>query len=63
MTKIVQKIVHGLGLFYNKAVIRKLQKNSFSVNIGECTASNGMKVFTFIVSFFDDELVRSTVEH
>ena len=40
------KIVHGLGLFYNKAVICKLQKNSFSVNIDECTTSNGMKLFT-----------------
>ena len=50
------KIVHGLGLFYNKAVICKLQKNSFSVNIDKCTASNGMKVFTILVSYFDDEL-------
>ena len=57
------KIIHGLGLFYNKAVTRKLQKNSFSVNIDECTASNGMKVFTILVSYFDDELERSTVEH
>ena len=57
------KIVHGLGLFYNKAVICKLQKNSFSVNIDKCTASNGMKVFTILVSYFDDELERSTVEH
>ena len=57
------KILHGLGLFYNKAVICKLQKNSFSVNIDKCTASNGMKVFTILVSYFDDELERSTVEH
>ena len=57
------KTVHGLGLFYNKAVICKLQKNSFSVNIDKCTASNGMKVFTILVSYFDDELERSTEEH
>ena len=57
------KIVHGLGWFYNKAVICKLQKNSFSVNIDKCTTSNGMKVFTSLVSYFDDELERSTVEH
>ena len=63
MTKIVQKIVHGLGLFYNKAVIRKLQKNSFSVNIDECTTSNRMKVFTIHVGYFGDELERSTMEH
>ena len=56
------KTVHGLGLFYNKAVICKLQKNSFSVNIDKCTASNGMKVFTILVSYFDDELERS-LEH
>ena len=60
---VTYKIVHGLGLFYNKAVICKLQKNSFSVNIDKCTASNGMKVFTILVSYFDDELERSTVEH
>ena len=57
------KILHGLGLFYNKAVIRKLQKNSFSVNIEKCTASNGMKVFTILVSYFNEELEQSTVQH
>ena len=57
------KTVHGLGLFYNKAVICKLQKNSLSVNIDKCTASNGMKVFTILVSYFDDELERFTAEH
>ena len=50
------KIVHGLGLFYNEAVICKLQRNSFLVNIDECITSNRMKVFTILVSYFDDEL-------
>ena len=57
------KIVHGLGLFYNKAVICKLQNNSFSVSIDKCTGSNRMKVFTILLSYFDDEHKRSTVEH
>ena len=57
------KIVHGLGLFYNKADICKLQKNSFSVNIDKCTTGNGTKVFTILVNYFDDEHKRSTVEH
>ena len=57
------KIVDGLVHFYNKAVICNLRKKPFSINIDECTASSGMKVFTILVSYFDDELGKCTVQH
>ena len=57
------RIVDGLGHFYNKAVICNLRKKPFSINIDECTASSGMKVFIILVSYFDDELGKSTVQH
>ena len=57
------KIVDGLGHFYNKAVICNLRKKPFSINIDECTESSGMKVFTILVSYFDDELGKSTVHY
>ena len=57
------KILHVLGLIYNKAVIFKLQNFSFSVNIDRCTTSNRMKMFTILVGYFDDKLEWSTLKH
>ena len=57
------KIVDGLTISKNKSVIRNIQNSHFSVNIGECTASNAMKVLSILASYFDDEMGRCVIEH
>ena len=57
------KIVDGLTISKNKSVIHNIQNSHFSVNIGECTASNAMKVLSILASYFDDEMGRCVIEH
>ena len=53
----------GLSLHKKRKLVDALKKNPFSINIDECTASSGMKVFTIIVSYFDEEIGETVVEH
>ena len=59
----IYKIVDGIDFFNKKDVIANLRKTPFSMNIDECTASNGMKDFTMLVSYFSEKLGRSKIEH
>eukprot|EP00111_Clytia_hemisphaerica_P013916 TCONS_00040959-protein len=62
-TSATYKIVDGLGVHKRRQIISNLRKSPFSINIDECTASSGMKVFTILVSYFDESIGECVVEH
>ncbi|XP_066924720.1 uncharacterized protein [Clytia hemisphaerica] len=53
----------SLGVHKRRQIISNLRKSPFSINIDECTASSGMKVFTILVSYFDESIGECVVEH
>ena len=55
------KIIDRLAL--HKKIIETMKKFPFSINVDECTATSGMKVFTITVSYFDETASESIVDH
>ena len=40
-----------------------MKTSPFSINIGECTAKNGERVLSVLVSYYSDSLQQCTVHH
>ena len=53
----------GLNVYERKKIIDAMKSNPFSININECTSNNHHKVFSILVSYFDEILGLSVVQH
>ena len=57
------KLVDGLKVYERKKIVDAMKSYPFSINIDECTSNNHHKVFIILVSYFDEVLSLSVVEH
>ena len=57
------KLVDGLKVYERKKFIDAMKSYPFSINIDECTSNNHHKVFSILVSYFDEVLGLSVVQH
>lgn len=62
-TATTYKLKDGLSVYIHKTVVEKMKKYPFSINIDECTSNNNHKVFSILVSYFDEEEGMCKVEH
>ena len=62
-TAATYKLKDGLSIYVHKSVVEKMKLYPFSINIDECTSNNNHKVFSILVSFFDEEEGVCKVEH
>ena len=57
------KLVDGLKVYERKKFIDAMKSYPFSINIDECTSNNHHKVFSILVSYFDEILGLSVIQH
>ena len=57
------KLNEGLAHYNHKSLVTKLKGKLLSLNLDECTASSKEKIFSILVSFFDDDCRESIVAH
>ena len=57
------KLVDGLKVYERKKFVDAMKSYPFSINIDKCTSSNHRKVFNILVSYFDEVLGLSVVQH
>ena len=57
------KLVDGLNVYERKKIVDAMKSYPFSINIDECTSNNHHKVFSILVSYFDEVLGLSVVQH
>ena len=57
------KLVDGLNVYEHKKIVDAMKSYPFSINIDECTSNNHHKVFSILVSYFDEVLGLSVVQH
>ena len=57
------KLVDGLNVFECKKIVDAMKSYPFSINIDECTSNNHHRVFSILVSYFDEILGLSIVQH
>ena len=57
------KLVDELNVYERKKIVDAMKSYPFSINIDECTSNNHHKVFIILVSYFDEVLSLSVVEH
>ena len=57
------KLVDGLKVYERKKFPDAMKSYPFSINIDECTSNNHHKVFSVLVSYFDEILGLSVVQH
>ncbi|KAJ8390548.1 hypothetical protein AAFF_G00103450, partial [Aldrovandia affinis] len=57
------KMVHGLGHTFSERTFSNLRKYPFSLNVDESTCSSNKKVFSMLVSYFDEERKDVVVQH
>ena len=57
------KLVDGLNVYERKKIVDAMKSYPFSINIDECTSNNHHKVFSILVSYFDEILGLSVVQH
>ena len=63
-TAATYKLRKGLSVYQQRELIEKLKESNFSINIDECTATNRHKrVFSILVSFYDEILKKVVIEH
>ena len=55
------KLVDGLKVYERKKFVDAMKSYPFSINIDECTSNNHHKVFSILVSYFDEVLGLSVV--
>ena len=48
------KLKEGLVKYNHESFVTKLKSKHFSLNLDECRANNKQKMFSILVSFFDD---------
>ena len=56
------KLVDGLYFYERKKIVDAMKSYPFIVNIDQCT-SNNQKFFSILVSYFDEKLGLSVVQH
>ena len=57
------KLVDELNVYERKKIVDAMKSYPFSINIDECTSNNHHKVFSILVSYFDEVLGLSVVQH
>ena len=57
------KLKDGLATNSHTELVEKLRQYLFSTNMKEYSTGNNKKVFSVLVSFYDEEKERSVVEH
>ena len=57
------KLVDRLNVHERKKIVDAMKLYPFSTNIDECTSNNHHKVFSILVSYFDEILGLSVVQH
>ena len=57
------KLVDGLYFYERKKVVDTIKSYLFSIKIDECSSNNHQKVFSILVSYFDEKLGLSVVQH
>ena len=50
-------------IFWAKKILDPKRSYPFSTNIDKCTSYNHQKVFSILVSYFDEKLGLSVVQH
>lgn len=55
--------VHGLNFYEQKKIVHAIKSYPFSINIDKCSSNNHQKVFSILVSYFDEKLGLSVVQH
>ena len=57
------KLVDGLNVFECKKIVDAMKSYPFSISIDECTSNNHHRVFSILVSYFDEILGLSIVQY
>ena len=57
------KLKEGLSYHNHKELVNKMINYAFSINMGECTSNSNKRVFSILVSYFDELKGESIVEH
>ena len=57
------KLKHGLAPIIKEKIVESMKSSHFSMNVDECFSNNNLKVFSIIVSYFNDESCESLVQH
>ena len=57
------KLVDGLNVYERKKIVDAMKSYPFSIDIDECTSNNHHKVFSILVSYFDEILGLSVIQH
>ena len=57
------KLVDRLNVHERKKIVDAMKLYPFSTNIDECTFNNHHKVFSILVSYFDEILGLSVIQH
>ena len=57
------KLVDGLHFYERKKIVDAMKSYPFSINTDECISNNHHKVFSVLVSYFDEILGLSVVQH
>ena len=62
-TAATYKLKDGLSHHQNYSLIQKMKNYPFSINMDECTSNSNKKVFSILISYFDEEKGECVVEH
>ena len=57
------KLKEGLAQYNHESLVTKLKRKHFSLNLDECTANAKDKIFSILVTFFEDDRRESIVAH
>ena len=57
------ELVDGLNVYERKKIVDAMKSYPFSIDIDECTSNNHHKVFSILVSYFDEILGLSVIQH
>ena len=57
------KLVDGVNVYEHKKIVDAMKSYPFSINIDDCTSNNHHKVFSILVSYFDEILGLSVIQH
>ena len=57
------KLVDGLNFYERKKIVDAMKSYPCSINIDDCTSDNYHKVFSVLVSYFDEILDLSVIQH
>ena len=62
-TAATYKLREGLSYYNHKEIVNKMIKYPFSINMDECTSDSNKRVFSILVSYYDELKGESVVEH